>query len=228
MPKSRLSKRVILIAVVVILAVAGALWANHKYSGNSANGRYKFSYSQLSAFQLVSDPSGHGMSFIKPSEIGKAYGSNNASTQVTLPQTSSQKNVNIADVTAQIFFSSSASDFAKRVSAKDLSDVQSNQYKYLVDPGLRLINSSLEPAYGFNFGALTPFTNGSIKSFAWAIDFKAASLDKSDNMPAMKGKMVVAIGKNATYYLIVNAVDYNWGSNQKTWQQVFDSLKIDQ
>ena len=44
----------------------------------------------------------------------------------------------------------------------------------------------------------------------------------------MDGKLIFAVGKSTYYYFLVTMVDYNWHANQKTVQQITDSLKIDQ
>lgn len=48
------------------------------------------------------------------------------------------------------------------------------------------------------------------------------------NFENYKGRVIFAIGKSTYYYFVIYNTDYNWQNDQQTWQQVVDSIKIDQ
>jgi hypothetical protein len=75
------------------------------------------------------------------------------------------------------------------------------------------------------FANAKKFTNASIKSNAWEFDFTATDpVEKTQDT----GETVLAIAPKGYYFLTVYATNLNWTANQKVWNRVFDSLKIDQ
>jgi flagellar basal body-associated protein FliL len=223
----------IVLAIVVVVAVGGVVFASrHKTSKPSAPAQtYKLNYSELEQFTITSPTAGSGMAFKKPQEVGKGLPLTVKIPQVTLNQMYKQSQVDIADITAMVLNTGATqaiNTYKQALNSQNLSDTQSSTYKSFVHPAAKLVNDALDPAYGLVMGAATHFTNNTIKSDAWQVDFSAVTPNSSNNTPKMQGKMVVVLGKNAIYYFTADAVDYNWQANQSIWQQVLSSLKVDQ
>jgi hypothetical protein len=39
---------------------------------------------------------------------------------------------------------------------------------------------------------------------------------------------LVITGHSSNYYILIDALDRNWDSNQAVWQKIINSLKVDQ
>ena len=106
-----------------------------------------------------------------------------------------------------------------------------DKYSYSRDLIAKLVfNEANNPSgVGLGMSAAAKFTNGNIKSGASVYDISAAAPSGSDSpVSHVVGELVEVKGKNATYYLLVVAVDENWNSSPKTWQAIKNSIKVDQ
>ena len=91
------------------------------------------------------------------------------------------------------------------------------------------LQSTLPKGMILELGQPSPLSNSNLKQNAWQFDFTAKSkVDNSSGASVIKGKLVFIIGKGVFYYFMIATVDYNWQSNQAIWNQVLDSIKIDQ
>ena len=218
----------ILIAIVLLAVAAGYYYVENKYGGvKITSGTYM--YSPLDAVQLPGDTKGHGAAFSKPVEL-------------TTPVKNSKANIDLAfsipkDRTAkqQLSFISFVvgttgphTDNFYTKYAKILANTKDQDYKDASTPLTASTKSRLGDEYSVSFGNVQQFTSANIKQHAWKIDFTATKVKgNSDKPQKIKGSTVMAMGKDATYYLIISAEEKNWKVNQSTWDQVFNSLKID-
>ena len=65
-----------------------------------------------------------------------------------------------------------------------------------------------------------------IKDFAWQLNFY--TLSDGNRSTVLQGKVIFLAGEKSFYYFMLSTVGYNWAPNQAIWQQMVDSLKIDQ
>lgn len=218
----------LIIVIVVAAVIVGLIYHhNHNSSQASSSGPYKFTYSKLNSFLLSGQSEGNGLSVNKPQEIGPGTAGAPGS-EATLYQTAKSGGVRIAAlaVSSEAGVGSSSS-YVKLAIQSNLADTSSYGYLLFVKPAQQLIKNALDSAYKFSFSNSTTFTSANIKSDAWRIDF-AASASGSSNLPRMQGTIVIAVSSKAIYDLDVSAVDYNWNNNQPIWQQVLNTIKIDQ
>ena len=112
-----------------------------------------------------------------------------------------------------------------------LTNPQSSSYQSVLSPIKQFVASKMG-SYVVSFNTPAALTTSNIASNAWSIGFTAKPVDATNNpyQPNMQGEAVFAIGKKTYYYFFVSAVDYNWqnSANQQVFQQVINSLKIDQ
>jgi len=73
-----------------------------------------------------------------------------------------------------------------------------------------------------------PPTNTNIKSNAWKFDVSITNGSNVNKISNVEGKAVLVAGKRTFYYFLIDSVDQTWKNNQKVWQQVLDSIKVDQ
>jgi hypothetical protein len=95
-------------------------------------------------------------------------------------------------------------------------------YKFVLD------NTSFN--YIPTLGPAVRFSNSAIKSNAWQISLAwKRSPSASASLPAQKQGTVIALaGQKSWYYLMLAATTANWQANQSTWNQILNSIKIDQ
>lgn len=96
--------------------------------------------------------------------------------------------------------------------------------KAVVQSVKQFLHDNLLVSYDIALGQPSTFASSNISKNAWQFDFTG----KINGQRQGNGKLVLAVGKETFYYLMVASVDYNWEPNKSIWQQVFDSLKIDQ
>jgi len=91
------------------------------------------------------------------------------------------------------------------------------------------VKNNAAPRYDVSLTNPQPFTNPSISNNAWRLDINLTDSDPADGQnQKMIGKVIYAIGQKAIYYYALAAVNYNWQTNDLTWQQMLKSIKIDQ
>jgi hypothetical protein len=68
------------------------------------------------------------------------------------------------------------------------------------------------------------------KSKAWQTDFTTSPVINHGiaAFPTKKGTALVIAGHSSNYYILIDALDRNWDSNQAVWQKIINSLKVDQ
>lgn len=235
-PKSKVSwfkmprKRLLIVVAAVIVAVVLALgcyfhW--HKSSKPAPTGPYSHSYSNVEQFTSKFGTSGSNMIFEKPTELRGIQAK--GSKQATLLQFATVypgwtiANISIATVGGSGTLSQSYKDAIAKLITDTSNPVNVGSNNYLHKFVIERINSK----YTSNFSSVSQFTNPDINHNAWKVDFTASASGK-DGPPPLQGEAVLAIGKSSLYYLMANAVSYNWQNNQAVWQQVLNSIKIDQ
>jgi len=226
--RSKLLSLGLLSLIILVLAVAVVYHRDHNKSGTNSSGPYKFTYSKLESFVLTGQSPGSGLAVSKPREIGAGMGGAPGS-EATIYQTAKSGGVRMAAlaVSSEAGVGSSTSSYAKLAIQSNLANTSSAGHQLFVQPAEQLIKDALDSAYGFSFSSPRPYTNPNIKSDAWRMDFTASATAKS-GLPKMQGAIIVALTSKNLYDFEAAAVDYNWNNNQAIWQQVMNSVKIDQ
>lgn len=83
----------------------------------------------------------------------------------------------------------------------------------------------------FTLSGEKTFTNANIPSGAKIYQLTASSSGDSKVAAPIKrmvGELIEINGKNADYYLLISAMDSIWGPGGKSWQDIKNSLKVDQ
>jgi hypothetical protein len=230
----------LIVLVIVAGVVAGALVISHRRpepaskvltSENTPQQPYKQTYTKLTDYKLAGPVSGAGAAFQEPQDFSASTVSKSpgVSTQVSLVERL-QNHINQATGVGQIVLLSYIDATAGNGSALGSALLNSS------DPGhqaaLNRLSSFIDlrlPDYNAaTIGPPKTITTPNVKSNAWSVDFSATPSTTTTQLPDLDGQAILVVGHNSTYYFLVDAADYNWQSNQTTWQQVIDSLKVDQ
>lgn len=242
--KLRQKSLLVLSLLMLAAAIAGSLiyWRMlYSSSQQGIDAQYKYSYQQLDDYKLDCVAKSQAMSFKKPIELVKPKLYDPGTTQqvelIDLP-TRLQKSVDegivpIGSIKAACLADQTATDenYLKNV-ASVLGDAKNPSYETFTKPLHQFIQSSFYGVYNsFNISSPKPFTSISVKDYAWQLDF-TASVNKAQNagykVPTKKGKMIYGADRGVYYYFMVDDVEINWQPNNQIWQQVIDSLKINQ
>jgi hypothetical protein len=224
--------KILITVLVVTLVVAGGYLHFHKNntasSGVDQSGK---NYSQpLGQLQDVSlkAPSGAGMNFKKPAsyETFKTPYQTASMAQYKRNFQVSGKPIVTGTMSAVITQSDSAStaNTAQILSSGNV-DSKSNGVNTTLES---LSKNTLGNNYKLNFSKPKTATTADIKSNAWQIDYTANPNNSNNNLPKLQGSALVVVGKNNIYYLMADATQYDWQSNQTIWKSVFDSLKVNE
>lgn len=216
----------LLIAIVSSVVYGSFIYKNT--NGNNSTAKTSvFSYQNLKNDSLSAGYPETTMSYSRPSEFvstdnNKTY-SKNYQHKLTIDgsqQAIGNLSVAIAHVTGKL------PTVLPPIVAKDLaSSPTSEAYKSQIKPLLAYATQQMKKtATNVSLSNVKAFNSANIKDKAWQFDLSATGIygDK------WVGKFIYTWGKNGIYYFMIAAPDANWQANQSTWQQMLDSIKIDQ
>lgn len=191
--------------------------------------RYK--YSKLDDYKLSGNSEGIGIAFKKPLEFkekNKDIQLDSGKSFATLYDEDT-KNKAFGAVNANITNSALAkAEGYPETLGKDL-ETKTGRYANFEEISKRYLKSFLPKGVEITMSEPTPFKNSSISKNAWLFTFVASGkIDGSQSTTVIKGISILAIGKQSFYNFSLASADENWSYNKTTWQQVTDSIKIDQ
>ena len=224
-----------ILLVIILVGGGGYLYQHHQnqQKAKKAAQPYAYTYGQLTTYKLAGLNPGGGMKFNVPKEFNAPTASAAKASQVQLSQgpVKNGRPATIAGISAASIYTGVAptSDYLKTLSAS-IVDPKNSNYKSVTDPLQTYVTQRISVGYSVSFGAPVAFTNSYIKANAWSLGFTATAKSASSLAidPPMTGQTLLIVGKNAFYYYTVDAVSYNWTSNQKFWQGILGSLQVDQ
>lgn len=233
-----------LLALFLVGVLAGSgywYWHDNRGVKTKAPGSvysYSHSYKDLVLYQLAGSQPGSGVKIEVPSEFGIKPGQIDKEAQADysqtdlgsgpLPQGFIPEQVAHLGLSSLYSPSSFSADF-KQAYGQAITTPQGGQGSIL--GGVQTyVTERLPAGYEVTLGDVRPLSSVNIKSDAWIIQYvaKARAGQNSSNLPDLTGEVVVALGKQTTYYIMLDAVNSNWQASQNTWQQVVDSIKVDQ
>ena len=197
------------------------------------NQKLDYTYSALDEYKLPSKLAGAELTFQKPTEIkysnlrlqeGSAVASLVHTNKKTKPDSG------IAYIYAGSVQSALATSESYIKARKEgLSSKNSQNYQIMVKPIIDFIKGNTSDKYDVQILSVSPLSTSNIKDNAWKFDLTIRGGGGSvKTIKPLNGNAIMAFGKNTFYYFTVMAIENNWDSNQKVWQQVLDSVKVDQ
>lgn len=230
------SRKLVTVALITILVIGGAVgvYCGYRwYAHRTPNPRvYSFSYDKTETVKLPGQQAGSGMALVRPIEL-RLSPLTPYSTQSTMSHTITKNKqavlvaqIAIASVYAGLDLSS---NYLKNLNTA-MTDVKSPNHTGVIKPVKEFVNNRAHSGYNLTFMDPKPFTKDNIKANAWYMTFTGVAKDskQASALPPLTGEVVLATGKSTFYYFMVDSITVNWQSNQKVWNQVINSLKIDQ
>lgn len=221
--KHKLDKKYLLIPLLILIVAALVLmgWHVHKSNPTSSSQPAKYAYNSLTGYTTPALPAGQKMTFQKPVELTQ---DTSTAGQVTLIHL-------LSSTTRQaLFVSAGTSQLSTPLSSSQISDLSqvlatpgNPYYQAATNAALQFVKARAPTGTNISIANAQSFSNANIKT-AW--QFPITISDPSNKK--LQGKEVYALGSKAYYFFMVVTPDYNWQSNQKVWDQMFASLKIDQ
>lgn len=223
----------LLIGLAVAVAAVGGYQIYKHYNNKPDNkqGRpYSQDYKNLEAYTLDSWQPETAINFKKPPEFKKARESiqpGYSSVSLVDYSEASQTKTGLGYINADVIHNTLAStpDYRQKLK-KYLNEPNSQEYQQFSEPLRQYITDSLPGHPKAVTAEIAPFTNSNIKDFAWQLNFY--TLSDGNRSTVLQGKVIFLAGEKSFYYFMLSTVGYNWAPNQAIWQQMVDSLKIDQ
>ncbi|MBI2009275.1 hypothetical protein HYS84_02595 [Candidatus Saccharibacteria bacterium] len=219
-----------LAAALVVVTLIGALVYLKIYNVYFVAQLHKYSYSTLEDYKLPSKLQGAAVSFKKPAELKlldkkETQGLASAYFVHTVSKGDSEFGLTYMAMSS-LQSALAASDSYVTSLGQILKDPNNKDYQNMADSFKKFLQAFTPKQLKIEMQALVPLTTTNIKQNAWQANFRAG--ETAGKYADLKGKFVFAVGKRTFYYFMVATADYNWQRNQDVWQQVIDSLKIDQ
>lgn len=224
--KRPIKKLLIVIPLIIIIAGAG-YWLMPKNSHSSGNQAY--AYKKLDTYEVKDETTGSQVNFEKPQEFQLAATYYKPRQIVLMHRDQSRPYIGlIAEASLQNYLPQ-GSDFFKNYN-NAITNPKNPSYKDLVKPLEDFIDQKI--GAGFNGADLSvpkTFSNPTISAGAWSADFTDTYKGSVKIKPySLQGRIIEAYGKKSTFYFMAANVDSVWKNNNQVWQQVFNSLRIDQ
>ncbi len=222
-----LKKAAFLVLLVSIMSLASYLVIYYQHYKNQS---LRYHYISLQLAGATSGAPNTTLSFKKPVEFTTI--NNNSSYLINYQHKLKRRDTNVLvglSAASSIHINGPAVLGYPSIVADALKgQVSSPEYQTVIENLLSFATSQLPKAFdNVNLSNAQSLDNTNIKNYAWQFDLTAND-PGSKKAPKWQGKVVYLWGKNGAYYFIVATVKQNWVSNQQIWQQVFDSIKIDQ
>jgi hypothetical protein len=221
---------VVLIAAGVFIARPGKHHVNLKPKTSTATpsspaATNAYHYKSLDAYSVGAG--GAGLTFSKPTEFKPLDKPAANATQDLLVHLPTPRIVpDYGQIAVLSFPFTPTADTISGLNAK-LTDAKSPGHQITADGFKSFMNPRLPITYKVSeLNVFTAFTSPNIKTNAWVSDFTAISSDAKS--PKLKGKFIVLTGAKNQYFFMVENVESTWTANQSIWQQVINSIEIDQ
>jgi hypothetical protein len=246
-PKTPKLMTTILASVIVVASISLVLYHNHKHNSDKASNSAQQQIIQsasLSEYKLPGKSSGKGLSFNKPASFSR-ISPTNPTLVVFVQKNQPSSSTARAGIAAAAFpymghyeTGFSLSTVLAKPNSQEYIDINTSaqdilrqEIQYIFYQGGNIAGVSLE--------ARKPvaFSGSSLDSKnTWKYDFSASYFQaKGVTSPAasnlstkINGQFLLAYSNNTYYYFIIAADNKDWQPNIAVWQQIANSVKIDQ
>ena len=226
----RLANRALLfLGLAAVVAVAAGSYGYVKlYDTVVRDETPTYVYATLEDYKLAGTAKTRGMTFKKPLVFKETSATSNSDIQASLAHRKAGSNNGLQytiSVLSAAIGTPSGNGPEDAIKLFTAEGQVGDDYKALKTSFEQYIKYRVNSKFNSSLGSPKSFTNSSITTNAWQYDFSSASDSKGHNV---NGTFVFAVGKSNFYYFSLASLDYNWQANQANWQQILDSLKIDQ
>lgn len=211
----------VIIAVIVAIAAGGAYFLQNTKDLPPSQPFTTYAYTNFDLYSVKGVAIGSGMSFQKPAalkvqtsttnqvELAHVWKSNNA-TGETYIAALSQKTPLPTDKRTL--------DSMRQV----LSDSHNKAYDHYAGLIKTFVKDRMPVGWQTSFDPATVFKTTNVNN-AWEF-----ALTSSGKEGKLQGKALLMVGQKNFYYLLITSTPNNWRADSNAWQQIFNSLKVDQ
>jgi hypothetical protein len=223
-------RAVLVLLIVIILAAAVIVLVPQKKSDSNSGQSSQADSLKLVAYKYDGSQPGTGMIFQKP-EAFKETAASKGKLIKSFDWLSDGHTVGSIHA-----LSASFKDDSERQAVVDGLQVLSQNkpddqaYQTATQPAILLSRgwiARINSKYVTQLQNVQSFRPATFGNDAWQFPL-GASAAKKDNLPSLQGEFIYIIGKNAAYYFGVASTAQKWQEDSATWQQILNSLQIDQ
>lgn len=221
-----------LITLVVTIAAAGLyLYFYQELKGAPSNDKPgSYTYEQLQDYRFGGLKNGLGVELKKPTEFTEDPKESSRPRKTLVHKVQQDDTQSYLGGLSILTVPATPQDREKNLPMmrEGLSaDAPADKYKAASDLVSVITDMWLPDQFEASFARAKPFSSANIKQDAWQFDFTAID-PKNPKTPKLHGKAIYAYGNNGVYILGFAAAGGNWQSNSKLWEQVINSIKLDQ
>jgi hypothetical protein len=221
------AKKLLAVILPIILIAGAGYWL---VSRNSRSfGSQAYAYKKLDAYEVKDETTGSRVSFKKPQEFQLAATYYQPRQIVLMHRGQSKPYIGlIAEASLQDYLPQGA-DFFKNYN-NVITDPKNPSYKELIKPLEDYIDRQAGAGFtGANLSVPKAFSSSNITTGAWSADFTDTYKGSAKVAPyKLQGRIIEAYGKKSVFYFMAANVGSVWEKNDQVWQQIFNSLRIDQ
>jgi hypothetical protein len=221
---------VLIVISIVILLLAGAYYYAYVKYGGVRVGWAAYQFGPVNSAHISGDKKGHGASFVKPVEFSDPFNSPSPTDGLILKAYNRVNHTNqeIAGITLTEGSSPVHSTQFYKAYHTLFANPHDNRYNQALQPLKGATAFALNNAYSLNYQAVSEFKSANITDNAWLVKFSGVRTKDASSPAKISGSSLMVISKDSTYYFIQYADASTWNANQNTWNQVLNSLKVDQ
>lgn len=209
------------IILVLALIVVGIIYSSQPKTSNLTVPRR--TYSQLKQYSVTSNDKSKAV-LMAPTAFTQAS-LPGVTSAVRLEDRSQDQLIGLIVLTAATANLASSPDI--KAYGQTIMHSNAKAYQSVIQPIIFMLDNQIGQGYQVSLGKATATSTANIKTNVWSWPFTAAAPNQK-NRPEIQGSLLLAAGKTTFYYLMQSAAQPNWQSNNQIWQQVINSLKIDQ
>lgn len=218
------------VAVLLLISIATGFWYVENQSSKTT-----FSGFDTANFTLPGNGEGLGMSFNKPNSINKDVAGIENSPRAAIFVQLKGDGDSIENSTAEAFIAAQTRQYPQKILGtneyKDqiserIADVSSPDYERRVVNVHQFVTQIGRFGNKVTMSTAKPFASGNIQAYAWSFDLSVADINSKN--PPQEGKAIYALGNNGWYYFFVSAEKSLWQENLAFFDEILNSVKVDQ
>jgi len=218
------------VGIIILATIVGAIIYLVLYTLFFSTQLNRYHYRQLENYKLTSKLSGASMTFDKPVELKKYFEHTILGSTVVdfvHSQTKDSKKYSTSFLAASSYQSALAtnSDYLQQL-GKVLTNKSDKDYKTVTEPLVKFVQTYTPSNLTIKMGDFSAKSTKGITKNIWQADYRAG--ETAGKSADLKGRFVFAAGERSFYLFMISTTDYNWNNNANLFQQLIDSVKIDQ
>lgn len=210
-----------IVALIVAIAAGGAYFLQDTKDLPPPQPFTTYTYTNFDSYSVKGASAGSGMAFLKPAQLKIQ-----TSTAIQVEFVHTWKGNNAIGETYIAALSQKAPLPTDKKTLSNMQQALSNSKNQAYNRYAELINTFVKDrmpiGWQTRFNPATTFKSTNVKN-AWEF-----SLTSSGKGGKLQGKALLVVGQKNFYYLLITSTPNNWQADSNAWQQIFNSLRVDQ